>query len=189
MRSVRCLLFPVSDVTLRRPLGFFITCLIVMAGIMAASAASGAESKKLLGTFRDWDAFLLERSDQTICYMVSMPKDTSPDNVRRGQTYVTVTHSPKRKAYDEVNVVAGYPYRDDSTVTFNIDGRNFELFTSGDAAWAYDAESDGRIVGAMKQGATLRVTGLSSRGTTTRDRYSLMGFTAAHKAISNACGR
>jgi hypothetical protein len=32
------------------------------------------------------------------------------------------------------------------------------------------------------------VEGRSKRGTQTRDRYSLSGFTAAHAAISKACG-
>jgi len=40
----------------------------------------------------------------------------------------------------------------------------------------------------MRRGGTLVVKGTSSRGTDTTDRYSLMGFTAAHNAISQACG-
>ena len=165
-------------------------------GVMAmfllgiAAAPASAESKKLLGTFQAWDAFTLTQDNgRTICYMVSLPEDTSPDNVNRGETYITVTHSPARKAYDEVNVVAGYPYDESEPVTFNIDGNTFDLFTKGDAAWAYDSDQDREIVNAMKQGLNLIVTGLSTRGTTTRDEYSLLGFTDAHAAISKACNR
>lgn len=164
-------------------------CLAVLLVIVATGPAA-AESKKLLGTYRDWDAFTLSTdAGQTICYVVSLPKDTSPDNVNRGQTYITVTHSPARKAFDEVNVIAGYPYSKNSEVTFNIDGNRNNLFTEDDAAWAYDASSDKDIVDAMKAGVNLTVTGLSSRGTTTVDKYSLLGFTSAYAAASSACGR
>lgn len=161
---------------------------VVAAGLLAGPAH--AESKKLLGTFRDWDAFTLTTDDsQKICYVVSLPKDTSPKGVNRGQTYITVTHSPARKAFDEVNVIAGYPYRSNSEVTFNIDGSAKKLFTEGDAAWAYDASSDKAVVQAMKAGVNLTVTGVSSRGTTTVDKYSLLGFSDAYAAASKACGR
>jgi len=167
--------------------------LVSLAAVVAAGMAAGAahaDSKKLLGTYRDWDAFTLTNDDgQKICYVVSLPKDTSPKGVNRGQTYITVTHSPARKAYDEVNVIAGYPYKTNSEVTFNIDGARKALFTEGDAAWAYDSDSDRDIVNDMKAGVNLTVTGLSSRGTTTVDKYSLLGFTNAYAAASKACGR
>ena len=159
---------------------------VLAQGLLTAPAS--AESKKLLGTFTDWDAFTLTTDEgQTICYVVSIPKDTAPKGVNRGQTYITVTHSPARKAYDEVNIIAGYPYAKNSEVTFNIDGDTKKLFTEGDAAWAYDSKADKDIVSALKAGANLTVTGQSTRGTTTRDKYSLSGFTAAHAAASRAC--
>jgi hypothetical protein len=167
--------------------------LVSLAAILAAGLLTGtahAESKKLLGTHRDWDAFTLTTDEgQKICYVVSLPKDTAPKGVNRGQTYITVTHSPARKAFDEVNVIAGYTYKSNSEVTFNVDGTRKKLFTEGDAAWAYDADSDKAVVKAMKAGVNLTVTGVSSRGTTTVDKYSLLGFSDAYAAASKACGR
>ena len=43
------------------------------------------------------------------------------------------------------------------------------------------------MVEAMRRGATMIVEGISSRGTHTKDTYSLTGFTAAHNAINEAC--
>ena len=40
---------------------------------------------------------------------------------------------------------------------------------------------------AMRSGAKMIVTGVSSRGTKTIDTYSLSGISAAHKAIGTAC--
>ena len=39
----------------------------------------------------------------------------------------------------------------------------------------------------MKKGNTMKVIGYSTRGTKTTDTYSLIGFTAAYKYISQIC--
>ena len=44
-----------------------------------------------------------------------------------------------------------------------------------------------KLLAAMKRGNTMIVTGTSSRGTLTTDRYSLSGITAAIEAIGKAC--
>ena len=43
-------------------------------------------------------------------------------------------------------------------------------------------------VDAMRKGSKLQVKGMSARGTETADVFSLAGFSAAMKAISDACG-
>ena len=48
-------------------------------------------------------------------------------------------------------------------------------------------KDDKDIVAAMKRGSRMIVDGVSSRGTKTKDTYSLTGFTSAYKAISNKC--
>ena len=39
----------------------------------------------------------------------------------------------------------------------------------------------------MRSGEKLVIDGISKRGTKTKDFYSLMGFTAAHNKINQAC--
>jgi len=119
--------------------------------------------------------------------MISLPQQTRPRNARRGKIYVTVTHRPAAAVKNEVNVIVGYPLRKNSTATAIVDGRSYRMFTQGDGAWLYDPKSDSAMVAAMKAGSRLTVKGMSSRGTRTTDRYSLIGFTAAYKAISKAC--
>jgi hypothetical protein len=72
-------------------------------------------------------------------------------------------------------------------VTVDIGGQKFELFTSGDGAWSDSPDRDGQLVGAMKAGASMLVTGTSTRGTLTTDTYSLSGVTAAMAKIDAAC--
>jgi len=163
---------------------------LVVAIIMAAGVANPvqAQGREFLGGYRDWDAFLERRSGgEKTCYMISVPKDTEPKNVRRGEIYIIVTHWPEAKIRSQVNVVVGYPFRQGGEATVTVDNRAFRLFTEGDRAWAYDDKQDADMAEAMKRGTTLVVRGSSQRGTNTTDRYSLMGFTAAHNAITQAC--
>ena len=45
------------------------------------------------------------------------------------------------------------------------------------------------VVDAMKKGERLIIEGTSSKGTLTKDTYSLKGFSAAYRAISSKCRR
>lgn len=60
-------------------------------------------------------------------------------------------------------------------------------FVDNDKAWAVSEKTDKELVAAMKKGERMIVTGESSRGTATKDTYSLSGFTAAYRAISAKC--
>jgi hypothetical protein len=73
-------------------------------------------------------------------------------------------------------------------VRLNIDTNAFSLFVAGGTAWARDKKTDRLLARAMIKGVRLVALGTSSKGTRTRDTYSLSGFTAAYKAIGKACG-
>ncbi len=98
-----------------------------------------------------------------------------------------VTHRPAEKIRDEVSFWAGYDFKEESRVEVAIDGRKFEVVPIEEIAWAPDAESDRKLVEAMKAGNTMVVQGTSQRGTDTKDTYSLSGFTKAYNTISEAC--
>lgn len=172
-------------------LHLFAGSLALLWGLAAGGAALAEDKIDLIGGFNDWDAFTMRKSDgEKLCYMVSTPKSTkaSKANVLRGDIYVIVTHRPKVKVRDQVNVVAGYPYKEKSETTATIDGKTrFTLFTEGDGAWLFTSKDDSNMVKAMRRGKGMVVTGISSRGTTTTDYYSLSGFTAAHNAMSRTC--
>tara|TARA_A100001037_G_scaffold306136_1_gene349464 strand:- start:411 stop:929 length:519 start_codon:yes stop_codon:yes gene_type:complete len=148
-----------------------------------------AQTPKEIGSYRAWRAYVYnEANGNKVCFMDSEPADTEPKNVRRGQIYTLVTHRPGDKVRDEVSIFVGYPFKEGSTVKVTITDKEFTLFTDADSAWNYDARGDKNMVNAMIKGNVMIVEGRSKRGTNTRDRYSLSGFTAAHKAISKACG-
>lgn len=159
---------------------------VLMGALLSASPAFGA-TKNLNEVFDDWEAHAVNSSDPT-CYIGSRPTKQEGRYTTRGPAYVLVTHRPKEKSFNVVNVEAGYTYKDGSDVTVTIGGQTFTLFTQGGQAWARDSATDAALVKAMRAGAAMTVVGTSSRGTRTTDTYSLKGFTAAYQAIGKACG-
>ncbi|MEM9123473.1 MAG: invasion associated locus B family protein [Pseudomonadota bacterium] len=142
---------------------------------------------KLLGKFKDWNAFRVEDGTETICFVVSEPKSTSPKNVKRGDIFFMITDWGPKNSGLEPSVITGYPYKVGSSVTVTIGSDKFELFTQEDAAWLRDGDSEKRIVNAMRRGSRMIVTGTSQRGTLTKDNYSLSGVTAALEHVAKNC--
>jgi hypothetical protein len=100
-----------------------------------------------------------------------------------------VTHRPGENRRDEVSIQAGYNYQDNSPVEVEVGALKVRLFTEGESAWTVDKDTDKQLVQAMIRGSTMVVQGTSSRGTNTKDTYSLSGFTRAYQAINQACGQ
>ena len=153
-----------------------------------AAVVVAQERDELLGTFEDWSAFHYSQGGARVCYIASTPLDMAPKNVRRGDVYMLVTHDIAAGTRDVVSLVAGYTFEDASVTVADIDGTEYRLFTDNDAAWNRTPEQDSDMVQAMIRGSRLVVRGVSNRGTPTTDVYSLLGFTAAHAAITQACG-
>ncbi len=156
--------------------------------ILAGAAAQAQDIKRLEGA-GDWRAYSFQEKGNPVCYMVSEPKKDEGNYSKRGDIYLMVTHRPAEKSVDVVNVVAGYDYRADSQVKVKVDADVFDLFTHKDTAWAATEDEDKQLVKAMIKGKTMVIQGVSSRGTNTKDTYSLIGFTRAYKSINQACGR
>ena len=163
----------------------------ILAGAAAAFVAGGAMAQANLtpiDAFKDWNAYTVKEKDGKACYIASQPKDSKPKEAKRDPIWLLVTHRPYKKIENEVSVYIGYPFKDGSTARVEVDGQPFELFTNSDTAWSNTPADDAKLVEAMRKGDKLTVKGVSSRGTETVDQFSLSGFTAAMKAISDACG-
>lgn len=168
---------------------FLCTFFCVFITLPFAAPLAQADNRQLLGTYRDWDAFLLKKSSgEKVCYMISIPKSATPKNLKHGNPFLTVSHKPGRKIKNEVNFVVGYKFKKDSRVSMKVDKkRPFRMFTEGDGAWGDDVKADNAMTQAMKRGSNLVMSAQSGRGNATSYRFSLSGFTAAHNAITKAC--
>ena len=164
-----------------------LSCSMAGGAALLAGPPALAQEPKSLGEFDDWAAYTYETDAGSVCYIVSQPTDSEPKNVNRGPIHFLVTHRPSERVRNEVNTIIGYPFKENSTATVTIGDASFELFTSGDGAWADSADRDRAIVEAMKAGSNMRLKGTSWRGTVTTDRYSLSGVTAAMDKIDETC--
>ena len=164
----------------------------IAAALLAGSAAAQSQSTNRVAAKTDWSVFV--ESNPTECWGVSTPKETvnSRDGrvvaVNRGQTLLMVFYRPSAGAKGQVAFTGGYPFASGSTVTMNISGNSFELFTEGEWAWPATTADDAKIITAMKRGADAKLTGRSGRGTKTEDTFSLLGFTAAVEDAAKRCG-
>jgi hypothetical protein len=165
-----------------------LVCLTLASIILFAAPRAEAAEPKLLGQYRDWEAYSLKENGQNVCYVASQPTKTKGKYKKRGDIVVLVTHRPARKERDVINFFAGYSFKKGSAVEVKIGGQKFSLFTKADTAWARGEKDERAMVRAMMRGRRMVVTGLSARGTRTADTYSLSGFTRAYKRVSKACG-
>ncbi|MFE3836687.1 invasion associated locus B family protein [Pseudogemmobacter sonorensis] len=158
--------------------------------LVAPMAAHAQESTNRVGTMTDWNVFV-EESPSKECWGVSKPKETlntrdgQPASVRRGEILLFVTFRPGRPG--EISFTGGYPFASGSTVSVDVDGRQFQLFTDGEWAWSGSAADDAALVAAMRAGTNAKLTARSGRGTQTDDTFSLRGFTAAMNDAAARC--
>jgi len=159
--------------------------------LVAGSVAAQETTDNRVAAETDWSVF--QETDPVECFGVSAPKqqvntrDGAPVAVTRGETLLFVFYRPGEGVNGQVTFTGGYPFAPDSTVTLDISGTTFTLFTEGEWAWPASPEEDARIVEAMKRGSQAILTGVSGRGTQTQDTFSLLGFTAAIEQAQVRC--
>ncbi|MWD29615.1 hypothetical protein E0K89_019215 [Aquicoccus sp. SCR17] len=164
---------------------------LAVSGLFATGLAAQEESTNRVAAETDWSVFV--EDNPTECWGVSSPKETvnTKDGrvvaVRRGDILLFVFYRPGANVSGQVTFTGGYPFADGSTVNVNIGGTEFELFTEGEWAWAASPEDDAKIIAAMRRGSDATLTARSSRGTQTKDTFSLMGFTAAIEDAEKRC--
>ncbi len=142
---------------------------------------------KEIQKFKDWSAYSEGEARNKACMAVSKPLKHEGNYKRRGDIFLIVTHLPGQDKWDEFSVVAGYNYKPGSNPDIQIGDLKLQLFTSGSRAWSFSVRDDLKIINAMKTSIKMQVVGTSSRGTITKDTYSLLGFSKAYQAINVAC--
>ncbi|KPP93095.1 MAG: Invasion associated locus B (IalB) protein [Rhodobacteraceae bacterium HLUCCA08] len=164
---------------------------LIAAFALAAPAAAQDTSANRVAADTDWSVFV--EDDPQECWGVSAPKqeeffrDGSPVSASTGEALLFVFYRPGAGVRGQVTYTGGYPFAGGSTVTLDIGGSEYELFTEGEWAWPATPEDDATIVAAMKRGAEAKLTGRSGRGTTVAHTFSLLGFTAAVEEAEGRC--
>ncbi|EJW13048.1 hypothetical protein A33M_0540 [Rhodovulum sp. PH10] len=152
-------------------------------------AQAGNSQPKLIGQYENWGAYTATPGGKKVCFALSKPvkAETDPPNRPRDPPYLFVSTRPAENVKDEVSVIFGYGLKPDADATITIGGSTFDLYTQGDGGWTKNVAEESRLVEAMRRGADATVKGVSSRGTTTTDQYSLMGVSQALDKAAAEC--
>jgi len=172
---------------------FLATGLIAAALLAVVGAPALAQSQNRVDAKRDWAVFEASADGGKICWIVSKPTKSialrggKQVSVTRGDIYLMVAVRPGDGVENEVSFIAGYPFKKGSEVEATVGSTSFAMFTDGENAWAPSPAEDDRIVAAFIKGIDTKVEGVSSRGTTTVDTFSLLGFSDALDAAKTRC--
>lgn len=150
--------------------------------VLVACGAVQAQVPSRLQQFDAWGVYSYRSSDNTICYVLSMPLNELPETVKHGDNFFLVTKNFTSLASFEPQFLAGYPLKEGSKVIVNIGNEDFEFFTKDSSAWLSSSSLEQRFVAAMRSGLRMTVKATSRRGTNTTYTYSLKGVTAALNA-------
>ena len=170
-------------------------CAAALAWFGFLSAAHAEDEIVEINKSDDWSIYRSIKGDSE-CGVISKPRKTANTRdgkvveVVRGEILLAITILPSGRHRQLVSFQGGYPFKKDSSIQLAIGSRQFTLTPGSEKSnleWAWpDEGKDKDIIDAMKMGRDAVITGVSSRGTTTEDTFSLMGLTAA-LAMAESC--
>ncbi len=152
--------------------------------LLALTTAAAAQSPNRIQQFDAWGAYSYDSGGAKVCYILSVPTSSAPENVDHGEIFFLISQRPGQNVSYEPQAMLGYPLQETSKVNVQIDSRSFSLFTRGNSAWVENAAEEPQLVAAMRAGSAMTVKAVSRRGTNTSYSYSLKGVTAALNQIS-----
>ncbi|NVN88387.1 MAG: Invasion associated locus B family protein [Rhodopseudomonas sp.] len=156
-----------------------------------ASTAGGGAEPTLIGQFGTWGAYTATPNGKKVCFALAKPSSskTNPPNRPRDPAYAFVSTRPAEKVFNEVSVMIGYALKPGSESTLEVGGGSYAMYTQGDGIWIKNAAEEERLVEAMRKAADVTVTGVSAKGTTTTDTFSLKGLSQALDRLAQDCRR
>ena len=101
----------------------------------------------------EWTVF--KEADPVECFGVATPvsqentRDGQPVEVTRSETLLFVFYRPGEGVDGQLAFTGGYPFAPESTVTLEVDGAQFQLFTVNEWAWPANPEEDARLLEAL----------------------------------------
>ncbi|MFD0860318.1 invasion associated locus B family protein [Roseovarius aquimarinus] len=159
--------------------------------LFSGPALAQSESTNQVAANTAWSVFTEDSPKE--CWTVSAPTETVNTRggqvvaVRRGEILLMTFFRPDAGVRGQVAFTGGYPFADGSTVELVVGTDTFELYTEKEWAWPASADEDAKIIAALKRGADAVLTARSSRGTQTKDTFSLIGYTAAMEEAEKRC--
>jgi invasion protein IalB len=153
-----------------------------------AGPAFAQAQPKLVSQSGDWAIFQSDAQTGKVCFIISQPKQYDPMPVsRHGDVYFYVSRRPGDNVAGEPSLKVGYEFRPNSQVTVTIGDNSFPFMTTQQYAFPDESVDMASLVGFMRAGADMRVTGTSARGTNVSYTFSLSGVTAGTGKLDEVC--
>ena len=146
-----------------------------------------AEEIKKMGKHKDWETYIIKSNTGKVCFAQSIPVLQSPKSSLR-DSRLFISFRPGEQIANEISITAGYEFNKKNMVTA-VSGKNkykFDLMQDG-FAWMTSEKSEKKMIGTMKKGSRIMITGHNQNGSQTKDHYSLLGFTKAYNATKANC--
>ena len=146
-----------------------------------------AEEVKKIGKFKDWEAMILKKDSELVCFAQTKPILQSPKKNQRNAR-LFVSFRPNEKIVDEISITAGYEFNNKNSIIARSGKNKYKFDISQDNfAWMTDNKKEKKMIKIMKKGSRIMVTGYNQEGSQTIDHYSLLGFTKAYTTAKKSC--
>lgn len=160
----------------------------VLAALAAATPGlAGAAEPVPVATFKAWSVFVRDIEGDRICFAATAAKDKSPKSVNHGDVFFIVASWKSGAATNQPSLMTGYNLKDAPAPTLRVGADKWDMYVSENEAFIESAKSEASLVSAIKRGADMRVSAMSTRGTATSYVMSLQGITAALDRVAQSC--
>lgn len=156
------------------------------AALSAPTLAVAAEPQSV-AKFRDWSVFVREVDGDRICFAATEAKVKQPAKVNHGDVFFLVATWKSGAAVNQPSFMAGYNLKDAPGPTVRVGARSFAMYASENEGFIEAAKDEQALIAAMRTGADMRISAVSSRGTATNYTISLQGISAALDKVKEAC--
>ena len=163
---------------------FFINILIIF---ILSVTSSYAEEIKKLGKFKDWEALVLVKENEMVCFAQSKPILQSPKSKTR-EARLFVTFRPNDKITNEIATTSGYEYNRQNSILARSGKTKYKFdIAQNGFAWIADNKIEKKMIKTMKRGSRIMITAHNQSGSQTIDHYSLLGFTKTYNKVKKSC--
>ena len=160
--------------------------LSILISIISASNTY-AENLKKVGKFKDWEVMIMSETSGKVCFAQSTPVLQAPKKNKR-DARLFITFRPGEKISNEISATAGYEFNKNNTVLATSGNNKFKFDIKQQGfAWMTSTKKEKIMVGVMKKGSRIMLSGYNEKGSQTIDHYSLLGFTKAYNTAKKAC--
>ncbi len=155
--------------------------------VLFLAAPAFAAEPRPVASFRDWSVFVREADGDTICFAATEARDKAPKSVNHGDVFFLVATWKSGAAIYQPSLMTGYTMKDAPPPTIRVGSEKWEMYVSDNEAFIESAKEEESLVSAMRRGADMRVSAVSSRGTATSYQISLQGVSAALDRVRDEC--